>query len=453
MRTSTILAAALMCAALLTTPATSATLTLRQLADTHGVLMGSATLADEFQNDAAYADILRTEFNAVTPGNEMKWDATEPQRGSFSFTRADTVVAKAKANGQRVRGHTLVWHSQLPSWVTSGGFGSAELLSIMRNHITTEATHFAGQVYAWDVVNEPFNEDGTFRNSVWYSTIGQTYLAEAFKAARAADPAAKLYINDYNVEGIGAKSDALYNLARSLKAQGVPIDGVGLQAHLLLGQVPATLRQNIQRFADAGLEVAITELDIRMALPSTSDKLAQQAADYSQVEQACLAVSKCAGVTVWDFTDKYSWIPQTFPGQGAATPYDENLRPKPAYTALHTALGGTTEPPPPVPCTVRYTVPNSWPGGFTASVTITNTGTTPITGWTLGWDFSAGQKVSQGWNGTWAQSGAHVTVTAPSWNTTIAPGASAGAGFNGTFTTANPAPAAFSLNGTACQIT
>ncbi len=437
-------------AALLTAPAAAATTPLRQLADAHGVLIGTGTLASEFQGDAAYSDVLRTEFNAVTPGNEMKWDTTEARRGVFDFGPADSVVARAKANGQVVRGHTLVWHNQLPSWVSGGGFSAAELLSVLRTHIATEAGHFAGQVYAWDVVNEAFNEDGTLRDSVWSRTLGQSYLAEAFKAARAADPAAKLYLNDYNVEGIGAKSDAMFALAKSLKAQGVPIDGVGLQAHLLLGQVPSTLQQNIQRFADAGFEVAITELDVRMDTPATPEKLAQQATDFGKVASACLAVRGCAGVTIWDFTDKYSWVPSTFPGQGAATPYDENLRPKPAYTALNTALGGTPEPPPPGSCRVRYTVPNSWNGGFTGSVTITNTGTAPVTGWTLGWDYAAGQRVAQGWNGTWTQSGAHVAVAAPSWQPDLAPGASAGTGFNGTFTGSNPAPTAFTLNGTAC---
>jgi len=443
-------AVAALAAALLSSPAQAATAPLRQLADAKGVLMGSATLAGEIRSDPAYSTALRTEFNAVTPGNEMKWDTTERQRGQFSFTDADFVVAQAKAAGQKVRGHTLVWHSQLPSWVSSGGFGADELLSIMRTHITTEVTHFGGQLYAWDVVNEAFNEDGTLRDSVWYHTIGQGYLAEAFRAARAADPTAKLYINDYNVEGLGAKSDGLYNLVRTLKSQGVPIDGVGLQAHLLLGQVPSTLRQNIQRFADLGLEVAITELDVRMTTPSTSDKLAQQATDYAAVENACLAVRGCVGVTVWDFTDKYSWIPSTFPGQGAATPYDENLRPKPAYTALNTALGGTSEPPTAASCSVRYTVQNSWPGGFTASVTIANSGTSPIAKWSLGFDFTGGQRVSQGWNGTWTQSGAHVTVTAPAWNTDIAPGTSVNTGFNGTFSAADPAPTAFAVNGTTC---
>jgi endo-1,4-beta-xylanase len=260
----------------------------------------------------------------VTPGNEMKWDATEPTRGSFSFTRGDQIVSFAQAHGQRVRGHTLVWHSQLPGWVTGGGFNAATLTSIMQNHIANVAGHYAGHLYAWDAVNEPFNEDGTRRASVFQTTIGDGYIATALRAARAADPAAKLYINDFNTDGVNAKSTAMFNLAQSLKQQGVPLDGVGIQGHLILGQVPSSLQQNIQRFADLGLDVAITELDIRMTLPATAAMLTQQAANYATVVNACLAVTRCVGVTTWGVGDADSWIPGVFSGQGAAMLFDTN---------------------------------------------------------------------------------------------------------------------------------
>ncbi|GHC68599.1 hypothetical protein GCM10010309_34860 [Streptomyces violaceochromogenes] len=172
------------------------------------------------------------------------------------------------------------------------------------------------------------------------------------------------------MEGVNAKSTALYNLVKSLKERGVPIDGVGLQAHLIVGQVPSTLQQNIQRFADLGVDVAITELDIRMQLPATQAKLTQQAADYQAVTNACVAVARCTGVTVWGFTDSDSWIPDTFPGQGAATPYDENYRSKPAYHAIAEALGGTTTPPPTGACTAVYSVTSQWSTGYAGQVRI-----------------------------------------------------------------------------------
>jgi len=313
--------------------------TLRQAAQAHGRYFGSAATAGELQ-DSAYRTLTDRQAGMLTPGNDMKWDATEPQRGQFTFAGGDSVVASALAAGQRVRGHTLLWHNQLPTWLTGGGFGGDELRGILEDHIAAVAGHYAGQLYAWDVVNEPFNDDGTFRQTLWYTGLGEEYIAQALRAARAADPDAKLYVNDYNIEGVGAKSDAMYNLVSSLLQQGVPLDGVGIQGHIVLGQIPPTMRQNIQRFADLGLDVAITELDIRMRTPADDAALAAQAADYTAVTDACLAVSRCVGITTWGLSDRYSWIPGTFPGEGAALPFDENFQPKPAYGAVLQALGG-----------------------------------------------------------------------------------------------------------------
>jgi endo-1,4-beta-xylanase len=345
-----------------------------------------------------------------------------------------------------------------------------QLLGVMQNHIANVAGHFKGKVIHWDVVNEAFNEDGTRRQSVFQQKIGDSYIAEAFKAARAADPTAKLYLNDYNIEGLGAKSDAVYNLVSSFKQQGVPIDGVGLQAHLILGQVPGTMQQNIQRFAALGVDVAITELDIRMTLPRDTTKDAQQANDYRSVVNACLAVTRCVGITVWDYTDKYSWIPSVFPGQGAALPYDENLVKKPAYDAIAVALGGTASPSPTTPSPAPDTSPPSSPsgsagacrvaysattwgggGGFTGAVTVTNTGASAINGWSVVWTYANGQKVTQAWNATVSQPAATVTATNASYNATIgANGGTVNFGFNGTWNANNTNPTVFTLNGTRC---
>ncbi|KAF9444311.1 glycoside hydrolase family 10 protein [Macrolepiota fuliginosa MF-IS2] len=318
-------------------PGSTSTVTgLNTVAKAAGKLyFGSATDNPEL-SDSPYVAILSDtkEFGIITPGNSMKWDATEPSRGSFSFTNGDTIVNLAKANGQMVRGHTTVWYSQLPSWVSSGNFDNATLISIVQNHVSTVIGHWKGSIYAWDVVNEIFNDDGTYRSSVFYNTIGPAFVPTAFNAARAADPNAKLYINDYNIEGTGAKSTAVYNLVKSLKAQGVPIDGIGIQGHLIVGQVPSTIQQNIEQFTSLGVEVAFTELDIRMTLPATAALLDQQKNDYQTVISACNAVPKCIGVTIWDYTDKYSWVPSTFSGQGAALPWDENLVKKPAYDGI-----------------------------------------------------------------------------------------------------------------------
>jgi len=445
--------------ALATATTADAAAPLRQLAEAKGIYFGAAVAANRL-SETQYVQVLNREFNSVTPENEMKWDATEPSRNSFNFSNADRIVNHAQANGQIIRGHTLVWHSQLPSWVSNGNWSASELTQIMENHIANVAGRYRGKLYAWDVVNEAFNEDGTRRQTVFQNVIGDGYIAAAFRAARAADPTAKLYYNDYNIEGINAKSNAVYNLVRQLKQQGVPIDGVGFQGHFILGQVPNDLQQNLQRFADLGVEVALTEVDIRMQTPPDAGKLAQQRADYEKVVRACLAVSKCVGVTVWGITDKYSWVPDTFPGQGAALLFDENYNPKPAYDGVVTALGGTPSPSPTTPgptpstpgpspspgggCTATYQVVNEWPGGFQGEVTVRNSGTSPINGWTVSWSFPSGQTITQLWNGQHTQSGANVTVRNVSYNGNIAPGASTSFGFLGSYSGSNNAPSSVS---------
>lgn len=425
--------------------AADASATLGQHAAARGKYLGSATDNPEL-SDAPYVSILSSEFNQITPGNTMKWQYTEPSQNQFSYGQADTIVNLARQNNQMVRGHTLVWHSQYPGWVDSVPAG--QLLAVMRNHVTNVATHFRGQVAHWDVVNEAFEENGSRRQSVFQQRIGDSYIAEAFRAARAADPTVKLYYNDYNIEGLGAKSDAVYNLVQSFQQQGVPIDGVGMQAHLILGQVPSTVQQNIQRFANLGVDVAITELDIRMNLPRDASKDTQQANDYRTVVNACLAVTRCVGITVWDYTDRYSWIPSVFPGQGAALPYDENLVKKPAYTAIHDALaGGTTPtsagattPGTTTGCAATYRMVSQWTGGFQADVTVRNNGTSTMNGWTVRWTFPNGQTVSNLWNGVVSSSGANVTVRNASYNATLAANASTSFGFLGSWTATNTPP-------------
>jgi len=336
-------AAALVAAGVATGPAAQASPkqpTLAELAQRHGRYFGSATDNPEL-TDTAYTSLLGREFDMITPGNGMKWYATEPQQGVFDWTNGDQIVNLARKNHQRVRAHTLVWHSQLPSWLTSREWTAGELRAVLKNHIQQEVRHYRGKVYSWDVVNEAFNEDGTYRETLWYKTLGPGYIADALRWAHQADPHARLYLNDYNIEALGPKSDAYYQLARDLKARHVPLDGIGLQAHLALQYgYPATLEDNLRRFSGLGLDTALTEVDVRMLLPADAAKLATQAQWYGDLTKACLAVRRCVGITVWDYTDKYSWIPGFFPGEGAALPWDEQLRPKPAYFAIRQALGG-----------------------------------------------------------------------------------------------------------------
>ncbi|KAJ0417987.1 endo-1,4-beta-xylanase [Aspergillus carlsbadensis] len=289
----------------------------------------------KYLTDTTYTGILGniSEFASITPGNSMKWETTEPSKGSFSFTTADQIVDYAVDTGKWVRGHTLVWYSQLPSWVEAIT-DKDEILSVMNNHITTQVTHYKGKgVKHWDVVNEPFEDSGEYRDNVFYNLLGVDYIATAFKTARAADPDAKLYLNEYNND-YGVKANAFYELAKNLKDAGVPIDGVGIQGHYILGGITTGLQNRMQALADLGLEVSITELDIRIPSPTTDAKLEQQAEDYAYVTAACLAVDGCVGITVASFTDKYSWVPTTFPGYDDALPWDKNLQKKPAYYGI-----------------------------------------------------------------------------------------------------------------------
>ncbi|GAA2681714.1 MULTISPECIES: endo-1,4-beta-xylanase [Actinosynnema] len=230
--------------------------------------------------------------------------------------------------------------------------------------------------------------------------------------------------NDYNIDGIGAKSDAVYEMVKSFIESGVPIHGVGLQGHLILGQVPSTVRQNIQRFADLGVEVAFTELDIRMNTPADAAKLAAQAADYSAVVSACVAVTGCVGVTTWGLSDKYSWIPSVFPGEGAALPFDESFRPKPAYDAIAAAFGGGSAGA----CSAVYRVIGQWGGGFQGEVVVT-AGAAAVKGWTVTWPIASGQAVTAAWNATVTTAGGVVTARNASYNGSLGAGRSTTFGF------------------------
>ncbi|MEY9856311.1 endo-1,4-beta-xylanase [Catenulispora sp. GAS73] len=438
---------------------------LKQLAEGKGKYFGTALVQSNLSN-STLVGVATSQFDMMTPGNEMKWDTTEPSNGSFNFGPGDALVAFAQAHSMRVRGHNLVWHSQLPGWVSS--LPSNQVQAAMETHVTTEATHYKGEVYSWDVVNEPFNEDGTLRQDAFYNAMGTGYIADAIRTAHAADPNAKLYLNDYNIEGENAKSNGMYSLVQSLLAQGVPIGGVGLESHFILGQVPSTMLANMQRFAALGLDVAVTELDDRIQLPASSANLQQQATDYSTVVSDCLAVTRCVGVSQWGVGDADSWIPGAFSGYGAATMYDQNYQPKPAYTASVNALGGSggsssSSPSTPTSsssssggggggaaCKVSDTV-DAWNTGLTENITISDTGSAAVNGWRLVFTLAPGQTITNGWNATYSPSSGQVTATNASYDGAIAPGGSVSIGFQATHTGNAAAPASFSLNGQACS--
>jgi endo-1,4-beta-xylanase len=455
-------------------PAQAAT-GLAAAAEAQGRYFGVA-YATAHAGDATYSNIAGSQFDMVTPENEMKWDTTEPSAGNFNFGPGDQVVNFATSHNERVRGHNLVWHSQLPGWVSSLSGTAAK--TAMENHITNEATHYRGKIYAWDVVNEPFNDDGSYRQDVFYTAFGggAQYIADALRTARAADPNAKLYINDYNIEGTGAKADAMFTLAQQLLQMGAPLDGIGFETHLAVQYgFPGQMQQNMARFANLGLDVAITELDVRMTLPETAAQDSTQSTYYTNVINACKATSRCVGWTVWGVSDNYSWVPSTFSGQGAPLLWNTNEQQKSLYTTVLNSLGGTSSPPPTTTrpttappttapptttppttapptttppttappaggCTASWAVVNQWPGGFQVTVTVTN-GSAARSSWQVSWTFPNGQTISQLWSGTVSQSGSGVTVRNASYNGSLGAGAATTFGFTGTWNGTNSAPA------------
>ncbi|KAH8909186.1 hypothetical protein BR93DRAFT_936716 [Coniochaeta sp. PMI_546] len=306
------------------------------------LFFGTATDTNLF-NDIPYLTIANNsnEFGIRVPENSQKWQPTEPTENKFVFANPDRVALTSKANRQMLRCHTLTWHSQLPDFVQTTNWTRATLTAAIQAHISNVVGHFKGQCYSWDVVNEALNENGTLRNDVFFQVLGTDFIPISFAAAAAADPAAKLYYNDFNLETSKAKADGAVRIVQLLQAAKVRIDGLGFQAHLDVGRTPnqTALTATLNRFTALGLEVAYTELDIaHTKLPADATALQQQAKDYVTVVGSCLAVAKCVGIVVWEFTDKYSWIPSTFPGKGDACLYDANFTKKPAYTSVSNFL-------------------------------------------------------------------------------------------------------------------
>jgi endo-1,4-beta-xylanase len=328
--------------------------------------------AVDSQSYTTHAAVLRQHFNGITPENEMKFESLQGTEGRFSYDAADRIVAFAEQNGMKIRGHALVWHTQNPSWLFVNGSGGtvspATLLTRMRTHISNVVQHFKGKVYAWDVVNEAILEDGSYRTqneeegkqSRWYEILGESYIAEAFRAAHEADPDAKLFYNDfYNY--IPAKRDGIYEMLRGLLEDGVPVHGVGLQGHLNLEPSSDAANQAyyqhvdqmeaaIELYASLGLEVQVTELDVSLYIPGvtytsetfytaatfTDELEAKQAERYRAFfEMFRRQADKLTGVTFWGIADDNTWLSEFSSGRkDFPLLFDTSHEPKKAYDAV-----------------------------------------------------------------------------------------------------------------------
>jgi endo-1,4-beta-xylanase len=441
-----------------------------------------------------HGQLLNKHFDSVTPGNALKWDATEPTENTFTYAQADPLIAYARANGLAVRGHTFVWHNQTPAWVFVGADGQpmtataedkALLLSRLENHIRNVGAKYGSTIGVWDVVNEVIDENQSdgLRRSSWFTIAGLDYIRTAFRVAREVLPNAKLYINDYNTN-VAAKRDKLYNLVVQLKGEGVPIDGVGHQVHINVSwPTVAETKAMIDKFVPLGIDQQVTEMDVSIYTNSgenfptpPADRLLQQAYVYRDMFALFRSYpGEITSVTLWGLADDNTWL-DTYPVSRKDAPllFDTRLQAKDAYwgvvdpsrigtTANPTVVPSSSSPSPthptdspsPTPtgagaCSVTYRVTGTWQGGFQGDATLTNTGASALTGWSLSWQYAGGQTISQLWNGAVSQTGSTVTVTNAAWNGAVAPGASTSVGFLATSTSSNPVPTAFSVNGNAC---
>jgi len=334
MHKSAALAASLL-AALLALNGCAANKTTRQVADRQKLVFGTAIQPATLTTPAA-AQLVMDNFNLIVPENTMKWENIRPNVDFWNWPDLDAMVAFAEKNKMLMRGHTFVWHQQNPAYVNNLKTRE-EAIALLDGHITAVMTRYKGRIAEYDVANEVLNENGTMRETLWYKTIGPDYVDIAFAIARKADPEAKLVLNDYNNETKGsAKSEAFFKLAKSMKDRGIPIDGVGFQMHLMAKYPPVekAIRDNIRRFADIGLFVTFTEVDVRIEMPVTGEREAAQIAVFETLLDIARTEPNARNLIVWCYTDKNSWIPRFFPGYGSAHLFDADLKPKPAYLAL-----------------------------------------------------------------------------------------------------------------------
>jgi|GEM_PF-836104 len=320
---------------------------LRAAAEKRGFLIGGALrLYPQTLADPLYLPAFEREFNVVVPEHVMKFVTTHPKPDVYDFGPGDSVVKLARENRMAVRGHTLVWHDQVPGWVLRRKGSSEALRQILHDYILKVAGHFRGQLLCWDVVNEAVDDDGDINAEGPWPRLDAgrkpgDYIRDAFRWAREADPEALLFYNDYGAEELNKKSDGIYRLLKTLKEEGVPIQGVGFQTHISYDQdlSEESVRANFKRFGDLGLDVHVTEMDVSIPKDKSRDPdaLQKQAGQYRKILGACLQTPRCRAFLTWGLTDKYTWIDDSS-DKTAPLLLDRQYRPKPAYDAVRALL-------------------------------------------------------------------------------------------------------------------
>lgn len=315
-------------------------LTVDWIALSERIPIGAAVDWRHYEADAPYRHALHANFDSVTPENDMKFDALRPAANVYSFERADAIVDLAVRDSLAIHGHALAFDRQLPQWVVERRkWAPGEAREMLRSHIHTVVGRYRTRVESWDVVNEPLGNDGKLAKRFFTRHVGPDWVELALRFAREADPRAKLYINETAAEELNRISDGLYELVRKLLAAGVPLDGVGFQFHANIAPHaprPDSVRENLRRFAALGLDIAVSEIDVRTSnAPGTiEERLAKQANVYSSVAGICAEQAECVRFTTWGVTDRFSWLGPHERG----LPFDWAGRAKPAWTALTDAL-------------------------------------------------------------------------------------------------------------------
>lgn len=308
--------------------------------------MGVA-ISPSFIDNQEKVNLIKRHFNSLTADNDMKWSNLQTTEGTFTFANADKIVTFAQANGMKVRGHCLLWHNQIPAWIFMDGSADASkelVLQRLRAHITTVVNHFKGKVYAWDVVNEAIDDGSSvYRASKWYTICGEDYIIEAFEAARAADPDAKLFYNDYSAINL-VKRDKIYTLLEKLKNQDL-VDGMGLQGHWNI-EYPSVdlITAAFDKYKSLGLELQVTEFDVSV-YTSNSDPESTYTAELAQKQAVAYArffyifqtyKNHITGITFWGLADNYTWL-DNFPIAGRKNYpflFGMNYEPKLAYFSV-----------------------------------------------------------------------------------------------------------------------
>jgi endo-1,4-beta-xylanase len=328
---------------------------LQRLAADKGLLFGSCLALKYFAQSSAYQQLFLEQCDLATPELHMKWSSLSNQPGVYNFETADSFVAFCLNHRIKVRGHTLVWHDALPPWVVSQ-LTPATGQAIMTGHIARAAGHFAGKLYSWDVVNEVLDPashrpDG-LRDSPWLENCGEDYIETAFRTAAAADPKAMLVWNENYLElsnGFGLpKRTAMLALLDKMLARGVPIHGVGIEAHLRADQAAVLGDDSYQAFlaelAHRGMKIFITELDIQdVALPADPQARDQSVAElYRKFLTTSLLEPAVKGVLTWGLADCFTWLAGYRPRKDGLPvrplPFDANCQPKAAYYAIAQTL-------------------------------------------------------------------------------------------------------------------